>query len=174
MRLPAPLMLPEIVRLWPEPKIAALEPVRDNGLPIESVMALPVVVADMMIEALVSESVEPLSVKVAVLPVEPSFVNDIVPSVISPILFVFVVCVVPPKTRLHAPDVVGKVLQFEAVDQLPLPPPPDHVATPTGPAMAGFILPNAAIDTANSIATLRRTWGIYALFGLKIDQKPRM
>jgi hypothetical protein len=91
VRLPAPLILPEIVRLWPAPKLAAFEPVRAIALATESVIALPLVVDDAIIVALDSASVEPLNVKVAVLPAEPSFVNAIVPSVIVPTLFVFVV-----------------------------------------------------------------------------------
>jgi len=65
----------------------------------------------------------------------PLFVNAIVPSVIVPMSFVFVVCVVPVKKRLHVPDVVGfpdaaDVNQLDVPDQLPVPAPPVHVAFP--------------------------------------------
>jgi hypothetical protein len=55
-------------------------------------------------------------------------VNDSESTLIVPMLFVPVVCVSPPKTKLHVPDVVGTVLQFAELDQLPLPAPPVHVA----------------------------------------------
>jgi hypothetical protein len=160
VKLPAPVMSPEMVRLWPDPSDTVFEPVRDNAFAMESVNALPAVVADVMIVPLESASVDPLSVNDAVLPIEPSFVNDIVPSVIVPMLFVLVVCVVPPKTKPHDPDVVGKVLQFEEVDQLPLPPPPDHVATPIGAATARSIPAQNTTTVANIHAILRRTWNI--------------
>ena len=90
----------------------------------------------------------------------PLFVNDIVPKVIVPMSFVFVVRVLPPKIRLHVPEVSGTVLQFDAVDQLLLPPPPDHVATPAG---AWFIAAQATMKVANINATLRRDWVIWGL-----------
>ena len=160
VRLPVPVMLPDTVRLWPDPSDAVFEPVRVNAFPMVSVIAPPAVVAEVMIVPSESASVDPLSVKAVVLPAEPSFVNDIVPSVIVPMLFVFVVCVVPPKTRFHDPDVVGNVLQFEAVDQLPLPPPPDHVATPIGAATPRSTHAHATITVANIHAVLRRIWDI--------------
>jgi hypothetical protein len=104
--------------------------VSDKALPTPSVNTLPLVVAVVVIVALESASVEPLNVKFAFLPTVPLLPNVSESTVICPMLFVFVVCVVPPKTRLHDPDVVGNVLQFEAVDQLPLPPPPDQVVIP--------------------------------------------
>jgi hypothetical protein len=71
-------------------------------------------------------------------------VNDIVPSVIVPMVFVLVVCVAPPKDRFQVPDVVGMVLQLEEVDQLPEPPPPVHVALPMGAAKDGVAPPQKA------------------------------
>lgn len=157
VRLPVPVMSPEMVRLWPAPSDAVFEPVRDNAFAMESVNALPAVVADVMIVPLDSASVDPLSVNDAVLPIEPSFVNDIVPSVIVPMLFVFVVCVVPPKIKPQDPEVVGRVVQFEEVDQLPLPPAPDHVATPIGAATASSTYAQTTITAANIHVVLRRT-----------------
>jgi hypothetical protein len=72
------------------------------------------------------------------MPDEPSFVNDNVPSVIVPMVFVLVVCVAPPKDRFQVPDVVGIVVQLDEVDQLPEPPPPVHVALPIGAAEEGL------------------------------------
>ena len=57
-------------------------------------------------------SVEPLSVNVAVLSAELSFVNDSVPRVIVPMVFVLVVCVAPPKETFQVPEVVGIVVQL--------------------------------------------------------------
>jgi hypothetical protein len=87
-------------------------------------------VAVVVIVAFESANVEPLSVKLAFLPAVPLLPNVSEPTVMGPMLLVFVVCVVPPKTKLHVPDVVGNVLQFELVDQFPLPPPPDQVVVP--------------------------------------------
>jgi len=87
----------------------------------------------------VRASVEPLSVKRPVFPAVPSLVNESEFSVIVPIVLVPVVWVVPPKTSAHEPDVVGMTVQFEAFDQLPLPPPPVQVAVVwacTGEAIA--------------------------------------
>ena len=53
-------------------------------------------------------------------------------------VFVLVVCVAPPNTRFQVPDVVGIVLQFDEVDQLPEPPTPVHVALPIGAAKDGL------------------------------------
>jgi hypothetical protein len=98
--------------------------------------------------------VEPLSVNVAVWPTPPLFVNDIVPSVIVPMVFVLVVCVAPPKDRFQVPDVVGIVLQLDEVDQLPEPPPPVHVALPIGAAKEG--LTPAPNDWTPTIAATKR------------------
>jgi hypothetical protein len=116
--------------LCPDPIDAVFEPVSDKELPTLSVNTFPLVVAVVVIVALESANVEPLSVKLAFLPTVPLLPNVSESTVIVPILFVFVVCVVPPKTRLHVPEVVGNVLQFELVDQLALPPPPDQVVVP--------------------------------------------
>ena len=111
-----------------------LEPDSVNALPTVSPAAPP---AAVVIAELFSASVEPLRMNVPVWPAEPLFVNDIVPSVIVPMVFVLVVCVTPPNTRFHVPDVVGMVLQLDDVDQLPEPPPPVHVALPIGAANDG-------------------------------------
>jgi hypothetical protein len=116
--------------LCPDPIDAVFEPVSDKRLPTLSVITLPLAVAVVVIVAFESANVEPLSVKLAFLPAVPLLPNVSESTVIDPMLFVFVVCVVPPKTRLHVPDVVGTVLQFELVDQLALPPPPDQVVVP--------------------------------------------
>ena len=62
VKLPAPVMLPEMVMLWPAPKFSVFEPVRDNALPMVSVIALPAVVDEVMIVPFVNASEEPLSV----------------------------------------------------------------------------------------------------------------
>lgn len=149
MKLPEPSILPLIVRLCPIPSDAVFEPVSERALPTLSVNTLPLVVAVVVIVALVSAKVDPLSVKFALFPKVPLLPNVSESTVICPMLFVFVVCVVPPKTRLHVPDVVGNVLQFELVDQLALPPPPDHVVVPA----AAFPKPNAKANATKDMAT---------------------
>ena len=156
VRLPAPSILPAIVRLCPDPIDAVFEPVSDKALPTLSVSALPLVVAVVVIVALESASVEPLSVKFAFLPTVPLLPNVSESTVIGPMLFVFVVCVVPPKTKLHVPEVVGNVLQFELVDQLALPPPPDQVVVPahaSPDATANATARMAATETGSDILT---------------------
>ena len=101
---------------------------------VSPVAARALVVAVVVMRLFDIASVDPLSVNNAVLAEEPSFVNDMVPNVIVPMVFVLVVKVVPPNTRFHWPDVVGMVLQLDAVDQFPEPPPPVHVAFPIGAA----------------------------------------
>jgi hypothetical protein len=130
VRLPVPPILPPIVRLCPDPIDAVFEPVSDKALPTLSVNALTLDVAVVVIVALESANVEPLSVKLAFLPAVPLLPKVSELTVIDPMWFVVVVCAVPPKTRLHVPEVVGNVLQFELVDQLALPPPPDQVVVP--------------------------------------------
>jgi hypothetical protein len=81
--------------------------VSDRVLPTRSVNALPFAVAVVVIVAFVKASGEPVTVKLADWPTKPLFVKDKASSVISPMSFVVVVCVVPLKTRLHDPEVVG-------------------------------------------------------------------
>ena len=126
------------LRLCPPPSVTEFDPESVSAFEIVSPVAEKTpVVAVVVIAEFDIASVEPLSVKSDVLPAEPLFVNDIVPSVIVPMVFVLVVCVAPPNTRFHESDVVGMVLQLDAVDQLPEPPPPVHVAFPIGAANEG-------------------------------------
>ena len=126
------------LRPWPEPSVTLLAPVRDSALAMVSTELAwaPSLVAVVVIGALDRASVEPLSVKIDVLPAEPSLVKDIAAVPIVPMLFVSIVWVVPPKTKPQLPDVVGSVLQLDAFDQLPLPPLPDHVVMVGGLAAA--------------------------------------
>lgn len=96
----------------------------------------PLVVAEVAMDPALSDSVEPLTVKLEVLTPEPSLVNESEFTVIRPILFVEVVCVWPTNTMFHGADVVGWLDQFDELAQLPLPPPPVHVALPIGVADA--------------------------------------
>ena len=91
MRLPEPLISPPIVRLCPEPSVTVFEFVSERALPTLSVNTLPLVVAVVVIVALDSANVEPLSVKFAFFPTVPLLVNDISATLIVPMLFVFVV-----------------------------------------------------------------------------------
>ena len=138
-RDPSPEMPPVVrLRLCPPPSVTEFEPESVSAFAIVSpVPGKDAVVAVVVIEPFDSASAEPLSVNVAVWPEVPLFVNDIVPSVIVPMVFVLVVCVAPPKDRFQVPDVVGIVLQLDEVDQLPEPPPPVHVALPMGTAKDG-------------------------------------
>ena len=132
--------MPPVVRLrlWPAPSVTVFAAVSDNALAMTSpeLASAPPLVAVVVIAALDRASVEPLSVKVDVWPAEPLLVKDIAMVLIVPMLFVPVVCVVPPKTRPQLFDVVGSVLQLDASDQFPLPPRPDHVVVVGGAAAA--------------------------------------
>ena len=138
MRLsdPLPEMPPDSVRAWPAPRLTTFGPVSVSRLPTSSPESDPDVVADVTMVEFASASVEPLSVNEAVLPAEPSFVNDSVSTLMVPMSLAFVGWVVPPNTRFQTPAVCGCELQFDASFQLPLPPPPVHVELPIGAAIA--------------------------------------
>lgn len=91
VRDPVPPIAPENVRLWPLPAPIVFAPVSDKALPIESVKTLPLAVPVETIVLVDNASEEPLSVKVPLLAPTPLLVNDIVPSVMVPMLFVLVV-----------------------------------------------------------------------------------
>lgn len=73
--------LPEIppvdrLRLWPDPSVMLLEPVKVRALATVSLKADPAVVAVVTIVAFERARVEPLRVKLAVLPAVPLLVNE--------------------------------------------------------------------------------------------------
>jgi hypothetical protein len=148
---PLPEIPPEVrLRLWPDPSVMLLEPVRVRALVTVSLKADPAVVAVVTIVALERARVEPLRVKDDVFPAVPLFVKEIASIAIVPMLLELVVPVVPPNTKPQVPDVVGSVDQFADCDQLVFAALPDHVVI--GAAMTDETFMPVKKKTASNVA----------------------